>query len=395
MISAQQKKWFAAACAGIFGFGLVVGFLGPLFPSAKFQRLVGGDSARQGSLAAILYIGFLLATPFVGPIIDRFGNRPVLATSALVSALSLSAFSLLTSYSQALVVAVVLGLGGGGLNIASNALTADVFGDERGRYLNYLGIFFGVGFFFVPALVLLSGQDATTAVILCTASLPLLFAIAFAVMMFPAARHAQGFSVGDALRVATYPGVMLFAFALFFESGAEATVGQWNPTFAAYLGAGPTRSSWSSVAYIVSVMVSRVIAGRALRRISNTQWLIVCGITGAAACVAMALAHSFAVFLVGCALVGVTTGSIYPTMLAVAGDRYERFAATVFSLIFTVALAGGWVFPKVAGEVAKQRGMHAAMFLPFVAVAAVALFTLAIRHSERRLSASAAPHDPA
>ena len=379
MISSQQRRLFAAASAGIFGFGLVIGFLGPLFPFPKFQALIAGDSSRQGSLSSILFAGVLLATPFVGPIIDRFGNKVVLIASAAIVAVSLLGFAYLETYRQAWIASLVLGFGGGGLNISSNALTADVFGDRRGPYLNYLGISFGIGALFVPMLVLVGSRFVSlTAIILCSMTLPILFVVGFSALAFPPAHHAQGFALRDALQVARYPGVMLFAFLLAFESGAEATLQMWNPTFAHFLGASSANSSWAAAAYLGCVMLGRVLAGRLLRKMGNMQLLVITGIFAIAACLVLAFAPNFPVLVLASALVGLGTATIYPTTLAVAGDRYQRFAATVFSLIFTVALIGGWGFPKAAGLLAAERTVRAAMLLPLAAVACVTAFICVI-----------------
>ena len=372
MISSQQRRLFAAASAGIFAFGVVMGFLGPLFPFPKFQALIAGDSSRQGNLSSILVAGILLATPFVGPIIDRFGNKLVLIASMAIVAASLLGFAYLATYQEAWIASLALGFGGGGLNISSNALTADVFGDRRGPYLNYLGIFFGIGALFVPTLVLVGSRFVSlTAIILCSMALPALFVVGFSAIVFPPAHHARGFVIRDALQVARYPGVMLFASLLAFESGAEATLQMWNPTFAHFLGASSTNSSWAAAAYLGCVMLGRVLAGRLLRNMRNLQLLLIAGIFGIVACLLLAFAPNLSVLVVASALVGLGTATIYPTTLAVAGDRYQRFAATVFSLIFTVALVGGWGFPKAAGLLAAQRTVRAAMLLPLAGVTVV------------------------
>ncbi|MBV8205888.1 MAG: MFS transporter [Acidobacteria bacterium] len=385
MPSAHQKRLFAAACAGIFGFGLVIGFLGPLFPFPRFQEILAGDSSRQGSLSGILYAGVLAATPFVGPVIDRFGNKLVLVASSIVVAASLAGFAVLATYPQALAAAAALGLGGGGLNIAANALTADVFGDRRGPFLNYLGIFFGIGGLFVPTLVLAARHVSLAVVIVAAMALPVAFALAFALMEFPAAHHARGFELAEVLRVARYPGVLMFAALLFFESGAEATLGMWNPTFAHYLGAGSVNSSAAAEAYLAFVMLGRIAAGYLLRRISKTQLVVASAAAGTLACLFLAVAPSFPVLVLASALVGLATAAIYPTALAVAGDRYQRFAATVFSLIFTVALVGGWVFPKSAGILAGRYGVRSPMFLPAAGLALVLMVALRLRASEAPL----------
>jgi fucose permease len=202
-------------------------------------------------------------------------------------------------------------------------------------------------------------------------ALPILFAAAFSAIRFPAAHHAQGFAIRDALQVARYPGVLLFAFLLFFESGAEATLQTWSPTFAYDLGASSTNSSWALAAYLACVMLGRILAARLLRNMRNMQLLMISGILGSAACLVLAFAPNFPALVLGCALVGLGTATIYPTTLAVVGDRYQRFAATVFSFVFTVALLGGWAFPKTAGLVSSQRTIRPAMLLPFVGVVAV------------------------
>lgn len=389
-ITAQQKRLFAAACAAIFGFSIVIGLLGPLFPFPRFQAWLQGDAARQGSLSSILYLGLLLGTPFIGPIIDRFGNKVVLVASALVVAASVISFAWLSSYHSALFAAAVLGFGGSGLNISSNALTADVFGDRRGPYLNYLGLFFGIGSLFVPALVLTAARYAgSTGVIYGATALPVLFAIAFAAMTFPPAHHAQGFTAGDAIRVAQYPGVMLFALLLFFESGAEATLQFWAPTFAHYLGASSANSSWAAATYAIFLMMGRVGAGAVLRWVSKTHLIVFSAVLGVVACLLLAQSRSLNVLLLACGLFGLSTGPIYPTTLAVVGDRYQRFAATVFSLVFSVALIGGWVFPQSAGWLAKYYGETSAMVLPLVALIFVAIFALAVAFTERRRSSAA------
>lgn len=388
-ITAQQKRLFAAACAAIFGFSIVIGLLGPLFPFPQFQAWLQGDAARQGSLSSILYLGLLLGTPFIGPIIDRFGNKVVLVTSALIVAAAVISFAYLGSYRSALVAAAVLGFGGSGLNISSNALTADVFGDRRGPYLNYLGLFFGIGSLFVPALVLTAARYAgAVGVIYGAAVLPILFAIAFLTMAFPSAHHAQGFTAGQAIRVARYPGVMLFAFLLFFESGAEATLQFWAPTFAHYLGANSANSSWAAATYAIFLMIGRVGAGALLSRVSKTHVVVFSAVLGVVACLILARSRSLNVLLLACGLFGISTGPIYPTTLAIVGDRYQRFAATVFSLVFAVALVGGWVFPQCAGWLAKFYGETSAMVLPLVALAFVALFAFGAASSERRSAAT-------
>lgn len=49
------------------------------------------------------------------------------------------------SFAAASAAAILLGLGGGGLNTGTNVLVSDLYAAQREPMLNLLGIFFGVG----------------------------------------------------------------------------------------------------------------------------------------------------------------------------------------------------------------------------------------------------------
>src|SRR6266404_4129394 len=152
-LASPRARHFAAACAGMFMFGIVLALLGALFGLPQFRARLGVDVVQQGTILALVYVGVLLATPLAGPVIDAFGNKVVMLSSALLVTVSLISFTFAGSFAAAALAGVPLGIGGGGLNIAANALVSDVYGDERGPMLNYLGMFYGVGALFIPLLV--------------------------------------------------------------------------------------------------------------------------------------------------------------------------------------------------------------------------------------------------
>src|SRR5207244_2436647 len=81
------------------------------------------------------------STIIVGPIIDSFGNKTVLTTSAALVVAGLLCFMVAGSFVSALSSAFLLGFGGGGLNTAANALVADLYPQHRGAMLNVLDVF--------------------------------------------------------------------------------------------------------------------------------------------------------------------------------------------------------------------------------------------------------------
>src|SRR5439155_7281681 len=132
-----------------------------------------------------------------------FGNKIVLTFSAAVVVAGLLGFSVDGSFALAMAAAFVLGFGGGGLNTASNALVADLYADNRGAMLNFLGVFFGFGALFIPLLAAsITGRLTITQLLLVAASLAALCTIAYLILPFPRASEAVGFSIFASIRAA-------------------------------------------------------------------------------------------------------------------------------------------------------------------------------------------------
>ena len=84
----QTAKRFLmiAACTGLFSLGMVVSSLGATLP--EFRQRLNLDEAQAGSLFTFLYIPMIPMVFLVGPVIDRYGKRPILIVGSLGSALS-------------------------------------------------------------------------------------------------------------------------------------------------------------------------------------------------------------------------------------------------------------------------------------------------------------------
>jgi MFS family permease len=104
-------------------------------------------------------------------------------------------------------------------------------------------------------------------------------------------------------------------------------------------------------------------------------------------------ARSVPIFALGVALGGLSFASIYPTMLAMAGNRFRSFAGTVFGILFGIGLTGGMVFPWSIGHLSQSLGFRAGMILPVAgAVMICALFVL-IRSQVTSTVARSTPAD--
>ncbi len=373
----KRPHLLIAACAGMFVFGIALVLLGTLFGLPEMRARLQLDLVRQGNLYALLVFGVFLATVVVGPLIDRFGNKAVLAISSVLVTLALAGVAFAHSFQAAVVYAVLLGIGGGGLNTSTNVLVSDVYGDDRGPMLNVLGIFFGVGALFIPLLASIVAARIA-ALILAAAAMSALCAIAYLLLHFPAAREAHSFSWREVVRVARYPGVLLFAFLLFFESGNEASLNGWTSTWTAGLGAPAKTATAILAAFQASMMAGRILAARLLRRVTEPRLVLASGLSAVIGCALMLAASSVPVMAAGVVLTGLSFAAIYPTTLAMAGDRYQRFSGTVFGVLFSIALLGGIAFPWGLGHVSDAFGVRSGIVLPLMGAAMICVMITVI-----------------
>jgi fucose permease len=378
-MTANRTQLFWGACAAMFVFGIVLAILGTIFGLPEMRARLHVDLAQQGDVLLALYFGVFVATVIVGPVIDSFGNKVVLTTSAALVALALVLFSAAESFAAAALAAFLLGFGGGGLNMSANALVADLYAEERGAMLNMVGIPFGVGALFVPLLAAsLAGTFTIPQLLLGSAALAAACAAAYLVLPFPPPADGAGFSILASLRAARNPGVLLFAALLFVQSGNESAIAGWTSTYVGTMGSPPRTATTILAGYWAALMIGRLAAAPALRRMSKARLVILGGIGSAAGCAVLLASPSVPLMLAGTVIIGLSHAAIYPTTLAIAADRYQRLAGTIFGFLISVGLIGGTLFPWSIGQVSQAFGLRVAMVLPMVGGAAIAALAMAI-----------------
>jgi len=349
---------------------------------------LGVNLAQQGDIFLALFFGVFLSTLFVGPMIDSYGNKLVLTVSAALVTGALLLFVFAQSFPAAALAGFILGFGGGGLNTSTNALVAEVYAESRAEMLNVLGTFFGIGALFVPLLsAAIMGLLTIPQLLLIVAALAGACAVAYLLLSFPAPREQVGFSVLASIRAARTPGALLFAFLLFFQSGNESSIGGWISTYVGWVGGSPRVATWILTGFWAALIAGRLVAARLLRTVSKGALIFASGIGSAVGCLLLLAAPSIAVMAIAAVIVGFSCAAIYPTTLAMAADRYQRLAGTIFGLLFAVGLTGGMLFPWAIGHVSQAWGLRAGMVLPLAGALAVCGIVTVIRARATRAAA--------
>ena len=377
----------ASAWAGIFVFGIVMAILGAILPSL-FER-IGFGAGAAGNLFLTMNFAMLVTSLFFGPLVDRFGFKALLAVSALLVAGAFLLLSRATSYGLVLGAAVVLGIGGGGLNGGTNALTSDLHqGDKRGAALNVLGIFFGFGALSIPFLIgTLRDVLGLGRILLLATGLALVPFVIYAVLRFPKAKQAQGFPLKEAAPIVRSPLLWLAAFILFFQSGNEFTVGGWISTYLEKtFGFGPGPAALVLAGYWAAVMAGRLVSSRLVRKVGNEKLILGSAALALAAAALMAFAPSGAAAAAGAVAIGLGFAAIYPTTLAIVGGRFAAFTGTAFSIVISVGLVGGMLAPWLAGKIAEASSLRRGLVIPVFNCAMIVVLTTLLARQTRKAS---------
>lgn len=382
----RRRVLFGGAATGIFVFGIVMAVLGTLFGLPEMRQRLKIDLAQQGNVFLLLYVGILLATLVAGPVIDSIGNKVILVTSSILVASGMAGFAYAHSFGGAAIPAVLLGVGGGGLNTSTNALVSDLYGEDRGPMLNVLGIFYGIGALGIPLLAaVIAGHLPIALQLLICAGLAGACALLFLRLQFPEASGGpQGLSWREVLSVARFPGVLVLGFLLFCESGNEASIGGWTSTYVADTGLGARTATLILAGYWAALMVGRLLAARMLQFVGKRQLVLASGLGALVGAAILLMSRLEGVLVAGVLLIGLSYAGVFPTALAIAGDTYRKMTGTVFGLLFAIALVGGMSFPWAVGQISQRLGVHYGMVVPLAGAAGICTLAGRILWAQKR-----------
>jgi FHS family glucose/mannose:H+ symporter-like MFS transporter len=375
----------AACCSGYFVLGLVISLIGASLEAFAVQ--VSASVTRVGgTFFFYIAIASFIVLFAAGPVMDRFGKKPILVAGSLLAGTAMLVASVVNSFGWACAVMFLLGIGVGCFNAGLNTLINELYPENRGRVLNLGNAFFGLGAVFLPLVAgWLFLYMGLVQLLVLTAIFSFLPGILFAFSVFPPTSNGVRFKFGEAVKVLQDPLVVMMGLVLFFYVGLEASIGIWCRS--AIVDNWQIRAPFDQftlAAFWASLVLGRIIAGTTFRAIPNEDLVFYCS---AGSCVGIAvfiLAPSAVMASAGLWFAGLCFGPIFPSSLATAGTCFKHYSGTIFALVIASGVLGAVVLAPAIGKLAGASSLMTGLWLAFGAGVMLLLSQIAVRQKVKR-----------
>src|SRR5665811_2338192 len=377
----------AVAFSVALGFGIVA----PAIP--LFAKAFGVSNFAAGAVISVCVLVRFASAPVAGRLVNRLGERVVLASGIGIVGVSSLLAGLSGSFAQLIVLRGIGGFGSALFTVSSFALLMRVAApDQRGRSAGTYQTGFLLGAIAGPAFGgPLTAWSLRGPFFVYAATLLVAGAVAMVFLARTALREhevAAGTAdvaptpLGTALRSAAYRAAVANNFAVGWAIfGVRSSL---IPLFVVEgLRLGP---SWTGAGLVVSAVVQALVlipTGRMVDSRGRRPFLQAGAAFSMAEGVVMALAGSAPLFMIGMALYGTGSAFLSVSSAAVVGDVIGGRGGTPVAAFQMASDAGAFLGPLVAGALADTASFEVA-FLATAAVSGLAFVaTLVMPETQR------------
>lgn len=364
----------------VFGLGICFVIVGAI--SVDYQKALQLTNSQIGDLTLALFLSSAIVELVIGPLLDKFGYKPLALVGFLVAAAAMMGLEVASNIEMAMLSCVFLGVGAMCLNTVGNTLIPVVLfgGKDPARAANFGNAFFGLGLVVTPLLFsLVSWQTA----LFLLAGLFVIGLLVASTTSFPSV--SSGFQISMAMKVLARPAVILGAVALFCYMALEISMSTWvKPYMAELLGGATNPGAAANAGFVLSLFGVAMMGGRFITSAVKNLTAIGGKLVAAAAVVSAASiflltqTSSPAVAIAAVMLTGLVFAPIFPTIIGVTFAKSEpSLYGSIFGIMFSVGLLGGTFVPKIVGNLSAGASVQQSLMIVFgMAVALVVMSVL-------------------
>lgn len=376
-----MKAQDTSALPGFALSGFLLALLGASLPAWNYHV------TEHHALAGWLFLALSLGVTSAGELRRRV--LPSIAINLLrVGGCSLATVSLLVlaflpspvGFAEQFLGWAVIGLAVGLINIALFESIRRSYSADPASTVTRAGIYFGAGCLASALSVAAAIRWGFVSQILSPLALiPVLFGIFYLRKRAVTPPAAGQPDFRETLREFSKPGALIFAALLLFQSGSEWTVAGWLPLFLTHrLGVSPETALWMLSLYWLALLLGRLASIYLLAHARHGRVLFSSAAAALLGCVLLVSTDNILGATTAILLLGGGFASVYPLLAEKMGHRFPYYHPGVFNSIFSLALAGGLLFPWLAGLLAESVSLTWIMAIPAVGVFLVAALLLVL-----------------
>jgi fucose permease len=354
---------------------MIAAMLGTILPdlSGRFKL----TPKQNGTIAFCQALGLIIASISVGPLIDNEGKKVGMILGLALITIALALLPRAKGFGQTAAYLLLLGLGGGIIVTTANALASDVSPEHRGTTLNLLNLFFGLGGLATPFISAnLLSRNSTRLCYLVAGLTGITLLVNIATPM-PPPSGVQSFVLSEVGGVVGRTELWLLALFLFLYVASE--VGVWNWLVQHLIAQGIPESralNILSLGFALGLLVGRVGVSRILISVPALQVTLAASVLMAITTYMMLQTKDPKIAWIAVFLAGVAMSPVFPTTLAIVGDRFPRMTGTAMGIVITFGWIGLAVSSRIIGSIAggdPKRLKKALLVLPGAAIVMIAV----------------------
>ena len=369
--------------AGFLLSGFVMALVGAILPVWGYHRDPPAFVAI-GNYFLSLAAGLAASPAAAWWLLGRRGLSFLLVFSCLLCCVALAYLALVSPPASEwwrMAGLVVLGLGGGLLNVALFHAISHSYSRDPARTINHGGIWYGVGCLLATLLVIATFYAyAPPGIVLLMALVPGIFAGVYARIGIPSVESSTPHATfRQALDDFRNVGAVLFALLLFFQFANEWSLAGWLPLFLIRrVGLSPIAALCLLALYWLFLIAGRLLAPTVLSRVHH-GWLLGSSVVAALlGCVLLFFTNNPFGATSGVLLIGSGYASIYPLVAEAIDGRFPHYHPGFFNGIFSLAMLGGLLAPAILGYLAAVRGIGVVVVVPLLGTCLVLVLVLSM-----------------
>jgi fucose permease len=365
------------ALMAVFGLGICFVIVGAI--SVEYQAAL--NISNIGNLTLALFLTSAIVQLVIGPLVDKFGYKPMAIVGFLVAGASMILLEMAPDEQTALVACILLGIGAMSLNTVGNTLIPVVLfeGKDPARASNFGNAFFGLGLVVTPLLFSLVNWKLGLFLLAGLFFLGLLAALATKLPQV-----ATGYEFSMAFKVLGKGAVIVGALALFCYISLEVSMTTWSkPYMTELLGGKDNPTAVNNAGFVLSLFGVAMMAGRfATSMVKNltaigVRLIALMAIVAVCTIAAMITTSSAATATAAVVLTGLVFAPIFPTIIGVTFAKFEpKLYGSIFGIMFSVGLLGATFVPKIVGNLSAGATVQQSLLI--VLGMTVALFVISL-----------------